>query len=61
MFNLAWYRIKLPSGAMKIVTSDCRAMSGKVVVGGRIEKPMLKTGNAYHKFRVKRNYWPKVC
>ncbi|KAF3592395.1 hypothetical protein DY000_02020814 [Brassica cretica] len=24
------------------------------------EKPMLKAGNAYHKYRVKRNSWPKV-
>jgi ribosomal protein L2 len=28
-------------------------MSGKVAGGGRIEKPMLKTGNAYHMFKVK--------
>ncbi|THU54863.1 hypothetical protein C4D60_Mb11t00540 [Musa balbisiana] len=26
----------------------------------RTEKPLLKAGNAYHKFRVKRNCWPKV-
>merc|ERR1712117_425326 len=28
--------------------------------GGRIDKPMLKAGRAYHKFKVKRNCWPKV-
>ncbi|PQM42978.1 60S ribosomal protein L8-3 [Prunus yedoensis var. nudiflora] len=53
-------RIKLPSGAKKIVPSGCRAMIGQVAGGGRTEKPMLKAGNAYHKFRVKRNCWPKV-
>ncbi|KAG6420787.1 hypothetical protein SASPL_117326 [Salvia splendens] len=53
-------RIKLPSGAKKIVPSGCRAMIGQVAGGGRTEKPMLKAGNAYHKFRVKRNSWPKV-
>ncbi|CAL9124510.1 unnamed protein product, partial [Musa textilis] len=55
-----FYRIKLPSGAKKIVPSNCRAMIGQVAGGGRTEKPMLKAGNAYHKFRVKRNCWPKV-
>ncbi|GFS29233.1 ribosomal protein L2 family [Actinidia rufa] len=53
-------RIKLPSGAKKIVPSGCRAMIGQVAGGGRTEKPMLKAGNAYHKYRVKRNCWPKV-
>ncbi|RRT32652.1 hypothetical protein B296_00032136, partial [Ensete ventricosum] len=55
-----YYRIKLPSGAKKIVPSNCRAMIGQVAGGGRTEKPLLKAGNAYHKFRVKRNCWPKV-
>ncbi|KMZ56235.1 hypothetical protein ZOSMA_981G00030 [Zostera marina] len=53
-------RIKLPSGAKKIVASGCRAMVGQVAGGGRTEKPMLKAGNAFHKYHVKRNYWPKV-
>ncbi|KAE8668896.1 60S ribosomal protein L8 [Hibiscus syriacus] len=53
-------RIKLPSGAKKIVPSGCRAMIGQVAGGGRTEKPLLKAGNAYHKYRVKRNCWPKV-
>ena len=35
-------------------------MIGQVAGGGRTEKPLLKAGNAYHKFRVKRNSWPKV-
>ncbi|RZC90305.1 hypothetical protein C5167_031017 [Papaver somniferum] len=53
-------RIKLPSGARKIVPSGCRAMICQVAGGSRTEKPMLKVGNAYHKDRVKRNSWPKV-
>ncbi|KAH0856974.1 hypothetical protein HID58_085235 [Brassica napus] len=51
--------IKLPSGSKKIVPSGCRAMIGQVAGGGRTEKPMLKAGNAYHKYRAKRNSWPK--
>ncbi|KAF5832330.1 component of cytosolic 80S ribosome and 60S large subunit [Dunaliella salina] len=53
-------RIKLPSGSKKVVQSSCRAMIGQVAGGGRTEKPLLKAGRAYHKFRVKRNSWPKV-
>jgi len=53
-------RIKLPSGAKKVIPSGCRAMIGQVAGGGRTEKPMLKAGRAYHKYKAKRNSWPKV-
>lgn len=35
-------------------------MIGQVAGGGRTEKPLLKAGRAYHKYRVKRNCWPIV-
>ena len=53
-------RVRLPSGAKKIVKSTCRAMIGIVGGGGRLDKPMLKAGRAYHKYKAKRNCWPKV-
>ena len=53
-------RIKLPSGAKKVLPSANRAMIGIAAGGGRIDKPILKAGRAYHKYRVKRNCWPKV-
>jgi large subunit ribosomal protein L8e len=53
-------RIKLPSGAKKVVLSSCRATVGIVAGGGRIDKPLLKAGRAYHKYRVKCNCWPKT-
>ncbi|CAB0041389.1 unnamed protein product [Trichogramma brassicae] len=53
-------RIKLPSGAKKVIPSANRGMVGIVAGGGRIDKPILKAGRAYHKYRVKRNCWPKV-
>ncbi|KAB7503864.1 UNVERIFIED_CONTAM: hypothetical protein RMT77_004093 [Armadillidium vulgare] len=53
-------RVKLPSGAKKILPSTNRAMIGIAAGGGRIDKPVLKAGRAYHKYRVKRNCWPKV-
>lgn len=33
---------------------------GIVAGGGRIDKPILKAGRAYHKYKAKRNSWPKV-
>lgn len=53
-------RVKLPSGARKTVNSNCRAMIGVIAGGGRMDKALLKAGRAYHKYRVKRNSWPKV-
>ncbi len=53
-------RLKLSSGAKKVISSDCRATVGIVAGGGRIDKPLLKAGRAHHKFRVKRNCWPKT-
>jgi ribosomal protein L2 len=44
--------ISLPSGAKKTVASNARATVGIVAGGGRIDKPLLKAGRAYHKFKV---------
>jgi len=53
-------RVRLPSGAKKVIPSAARAMIGVVAGGGRIDKPMLKAGNSYRKYKQKRNVWPKV-
>jgi large subunit ribosomal protein L8e len=53
-------RVKLPSGSKKVIASECRAMVGQISGGGRTEKPMLKAGRAYHKFKPKRKSWPRV-
>lgn len=53
-------RVKLPSGAKKVIPSNNRAMVGIVAGGGRIDKPILKAGRAYFKYKAKRNSWPKV-
>mmetsp|Transcript_47952 Transcript_47952/g.63468 ORF Transcript_47952/g.63468 Transcript_47952/m.63468 type:complete len:258 (+) Transcript_47952:22-795(+) len=53
-------KIRLPSGSKKTIDSKSRAMVGMVAGGGRPDKPLLKAGAAYHKYRVKRNEWPKV-
>jgi large subunit ribosomal protein L8e len=53
-------RIKLPSGSKKVIDSNCRAAVGIIASGGIIDKPLLKAGRAFHKYRVKRNSWPKT-
>lgn len=52
--------IRLPSGRAKEVLNNCRAMIGVIAGGGRIEKPLLKAGASYYKWRVKARKWPKV-
>jgi len=53
-------KIRLPSGSKKTVSSDCRGTVGIVAGGGRIDKPILKAGRAYHKYKAKRHAWPRV-
>jgi len=53
-------RVKLPSGHKKLLPSTCRAMVGVVAGGGRVEKPLLKAGRAFHKYKARRNKWPRV-
>lgn len=53
-------RLRLPSGAKKVIKSECRAAVGIVAGGGRLDKPVLKAGRSYHKYKAKRNCWPKV-
>merc|ERR1711915_766362 len=50
----------MPSGSKRTLPSDCRATVGIVAGGGRLDKPLLKAGAAYHKYKVKRNCWPRV-
>ncbi|KAF7330806.1 Ribosomal protein L2 [Mycena venus] len=53
-------RIRLPSGAKKTVSGTARATIGIVAGGGRIDKPLLKAGRAYYKFKAKRYNWPRT-
>jgi large subunit ribosomal protein L8e len=53
-------RVRLPSGSKKTLANTCRAMIGLIAGGGRTDKPLLKAGRAFHKYRTKRNEWPRV-
>lgn len=53
-------RIRLPSGKEKVIPEDARVTIGIPAGAGRIEKPLLKAGNAYYKWKVKARKWPRV-
>ncbi|MEB3779097.1 MAG: 50S ribosomal protein L2 [Desulfurococcales archaeon] len=53
-------RVRLPSGKEKDIIPTARATIGIPAGAGRIEKPLLKAGNAYHKWKVKARKWPRV-
>ncbi len=47
-----------PSGTIKAFASMCRATIGIVASGGLTEKPMLKAGANYHKWRARAHHYP---
>eukprot|EP01084_Bolivina_argentea_P089480 161460_1 len=53
-------RVRLPSGQRKNLPSDARCMIGLVAGGGRIDKPLMKAGNSFYKFKAQRKKWPRV-
>ena len=52
--------LSLPSKAVKILDSACRAAVGVVSCGGQHEKPIFTAGKASHMYSSKAYYWPKV-
>ncbi|KAF0992415.1 hypothetical protein HZS_150, partial [Henneguya salminicola] len=53
-------RVKLPSGVKKALSSKNRATVGVVAGGGRVDKPLLKAGRAYYKYKSKSRIFPRV-
>ncbi len=52
--------IQLPSGKLKHINAKARAMIGIAAGAGRDEKPLLKAGNSYYKWKAKVHKWPVV-
>lgn len=50
----------LPSKKKKTFLPECRANIGVVSGGGRVDKPILKAGNAFYKYKAKNKLWPKT-
>lgn len=53
-------RVKLPSGKEKDIPAKARATIGIPAGAGRVEKPLMKAGNAFYKWKVKARKWPRV-
>ncbi|MBT3814096.1 50S ribosomal protein L2 [Candidatus Woesearchaeota archaeon] len=54
-------RVKLPSNKEKLFLPECRASIGIIAGGGRLEKPLMKAGNRFHKMKARNKLYPKVC
>jgi large subunit ribosomal protein L2 len=52
--------VQFPSGLIKSFDNMCRATVGIVASGGMVEKPMLRAGVNYHKYRAKSVKYPRV-
>lgn len=52
--------VQLPSKKERAFDPECRACIGIIAGGGRLEKPLLKAGNAYYKMKARNKLWPKV-
>ena len=52
--------MKLPSGSKRLIPSTDCAVICIVARSGQIDKPLLKAAAAYHKYKEKQNFWPKV-
>lgn len=52
--------IKLPSRSVVTLSNECRVQLGIISGGGRLEKPLLKAGNAFHKYKARNRLWPTL-
>ncbi len=52
--------VEMPSKRHKQFSANCRATIGVLSAGGRLDKPLLKAGNAYYKNKARNKLWPKV-
>ncbi|MGC9071247.1 MAG: 50S ribosomal protein L2 [Acidilobus sp.] len=53
-------KVLLPSKKEKELDGRCRATIGVPAGAGRVEKPLLKAGASYYKFKAKGGKWPTV-
>lgn len=52
--------LKLPSGEKVTVSNEARAFLGVIAGGGKDDKPLLKAGSAFHKYKALNKVWPKT-
>lgn len=51
--------LRLPSKETIVISNECRAQLGIVAGGGRLDKPLLRAGNAFYKNKARNRLWPK--
>ncbi len=51
--------VQLPSGKLKELPLDARAMIGQLAGGGRTDLPFVKAGNKYYRMSALNRYWPR--
>jgi large subunit ribosomal protein L2 len=52
--------VQMPSGTLKWFNPNCRAMIGVVAGGGKTDKPFIKAGKKFYRYRSKATKWPRV-
>lgn len=52
--------VQFPSKKKKLFHVDCKATLGMAAGGGRLDKPLLKAGIAFHRAKARNKYWPIV-
>ncbi|MFT4250509.1 MAG: 50S ribosomal protein L2 [Candidatus Woesearchaeota archaeon] len=52
--------VMLPSKKTRTFNGGCKATIGVVAGGGRVDKPLLKAGNAFHKNKARNKLWPRT-
>ena len=50
--------LSMPSNSLITLSSECRAVVGRIANSGRKEKPFYKAGNKFHLIRARGRYWP---
>ena len=50
----------MPSKREIFVNEKSRCTVGEIAGGGRLDKPMIKAGNKYHKMKAKSKLWPRT-
>ncbi|MEM3293271.1 MAG: 50S ribosomal protein L2, partial [Metallosphaera sp.] len=52
--------VRMPSGKITEIDSNALVTIGIIAGGGVLEKPLLKAGNNYWKYKVRASKWPNV-
>jgi large subunit ribosomal protein L2 len=52
--------VQMPSGVLKWFNPKCRAMIGVVAGGGRTDKPFVKAGRKFYRYKSRATKWPRV-